>query len=82
AQERQWFLWQLDPDSSAYHIPMALRLRGLLDSRALQSSFDALIARHESVRTHFVESARGLTQVIAAQARLRLSQQDVSRLVE
>ena len=82
AQERQWFLWQLDPDSSAYHIPMALRLRGLLDSRALQSSFDALIARHESLRTHFVESARGLTQVIAAQARLLISQQDLSLLVE
>ncbi|MBP5100615.1 condensation domain-containing protein, partial [Pseudomonas protegens] len=82
AQERQWFLWQLDPDSSAYHIPMALRLRGSLDSRALQSSFDALITRHESLRTHFVESARGLTQVIAAQARLPISQQDLSLLVE
>ena len=31
AQERQWFLWQLEPESSAYHIPTALRLRGRLD---------------------------------------------------
>src|SRR3546814_13916490 len=31
AQERQWFLWQMDPHSSAYHIPSALRLKGQLD---------------------------------------------------
>ncbi len=47
---------------------MALRLRGALDEAALQSSFDALIARHETLRTRFVEGAQGLTQVIEAQA--------------
>ncbi|MGY2378631.1 condensation domain-containing protein, partial [Pseudomonas sp. SDO524_S393] len=51
AQERQWFLWQLDPDSAAYHVPGALRLRGRLDKAALQRSFDTLVARHESLRT-------------------------------
>ena len=35
AQERQWFLWQLDPHSAAYHVPTALRLRGALDVPAL-----------------------------------------------
>ena len=49
AQERQWFLWQLEPDSAAYHIPSALRLRGRLDKSALQRSFDSLLARHESL---------------------------------
>ncbi|AUG03266.1 non-ribosomal peptide synthetase [Pseudomonas sp. 09C 129] len=82
AQERQWFLWQLDADSSAYHIPMALRLRGALDDAALQSSFDALIARHETLRTRFVEGPQGLTQVIEAQARLRIERQDLSLLVQ
>ncbi len=52
AQERQWFLWQLDPHSAAYHIPSALRLKGTLDLAALQRSFDTLLARHESLRTH------------------------------
>ncbi|WP_414155297.1 condensation domain-containing protein [Pseudomonas sp. BNK-43-a] len=33
AQQRQWFLWQLEPHSSAYHIPSALRLKGTLDVR-------------------------------------------------
>ncbi len=51
AQERQWFLWQLDPDSAAYHVPGALRLNGRLDKAALQRSFDTLVARHESLRT-------------------------------
>uniref|UniRef100_UPI002AAFBC74 phosphopantetheine-binding protein n=1 Tax=Pseudomonas kulmbachensis TaxID=3043408 RepID=UPI002AAFBC74 len=36
AQERQWFLWQLEPHSAAYHIPSALRLKGQLDLAALQ----------------------------------------------
>jgi amino acid adenylation domain-containing protein/non-ribosomal peptide synthase protein (TIGR01720 family) len=56
AQERQWFLWQMEPDSAAYHIPTALRLRGALDMAVLQRSFDTLIERHESLRTGF---ARG-----------------------
>ncbi|MCE6982201.1 hypothetical protein EI534_33610, partial [Pseudomonas frederiksbergensis] len=38
AQQRQWFLWQLDRHSSAYHIPAALHLHGALDSQALQRS--------------------------------------------
>ncbi|MFJ4158239.1 amino acid adenylation domain-containing protein, partial [Pseudomonas sp. NPDC089752] len=53
AQQRQWFLWQLDPESRAYHIPSALRLRGALDTQALQAAFNDLIARHEALRTRF-----------------------------
>jgi len=53
AQMRQWFLWQLEPGSSAYHISGALRLQGTLDRDALQASFDALVERHESLRTVF-----------------------------
>ncbi|QHD06684.1 non-ribosomal peptide synthase/polyketide synthase [Pseudomonas sp. R76] len=64
AQERQWFLWQLDPHSAAYHIPSALRLKGVLDVAALQRSFDTLLARHESLRTHLRQDASGAVQVI------------------
>ncbi|WP_431768107.1 amino acid adenylation domain-containing protein [Pseudomonas fluorescens] len=53
AQARQWFLWQLEPASTAYHISGALKLRGELDVEALKASFDALVARHESLRTVF-----------------------------
>ena len=55
AQQRQWFLWQLDPQSAAYHIPAALRLRGELNVAALQHSFDALLERHHSLRRVFAE---------------------------
>ena len=47
AQQRQWFLWQLDPDSAAYHVPGALRLNGRLDKAALQRSFDTLLAQEQ-----------------------------------
>ncbi|TXD84989.1 amino acid adenylation domain-containing protein, partial [Mitsuaria sp. TWR114] len=51
AQQRQWFLWQLDPTSTAYHIAGALNLHGALDVDALRNSFDSLVRRHESLRT-------------------------------
>ena len=59
AQLRQWFLWQLEPTSSAYHISGGLRLKGLLDRNALKASFDALLERHESLRTVFHADAEG-----------------------
>ncbi|NWD28116.1 non-ribosomal peptide synthetase, partial [Pseudomonas yamanorum] len=66
AQERQWFLWQLEPESAAYHIPTALRLRGPLDLSALQHGFDSLIRRHEALRTRFVQDQERTLQVIQA----------------
>ncbi|WP_422404059.1 amino acid adenylation domain-containing protein, partial [Pseudomonas sp. GZD-209] len=68
AQERQWFLWQLDPHSAAYHVPCALRLRGPLQVDALQQAFAALVQRHESLRTTFVQDGPRPRAVIAAQA--------------
>ncbi|BAN48812.1 non-ribosomal peptide synthase/polyketide synthase [Metapseudomonas resinovorans] len=55
AQNRLWFLWQLDPQSAAYNIPGALRLRGNLDEAALTRTFEQLVARHEALRTSFFE---------------------------
>ncbi|HEY0736592.1 MAG TPA: amino acid adenylation domain-containing protein, partial [Herpetosiphonaceae bacterium] len=53
AQQRLWFLDQLTPHSAAYNVPLALRLHGALDVAALQSSLNALVARHEALRTTF-----------------------------
>ncbi len=55
AQQRLWFLAQLDGGSSAYHIPAGLRLRGSLDRIALKRALDRIVARHESLRTTFVQ---------------------------
>jgi amino acid adenylation domain-containing protein len=80
AQERQWFLWQLDPHSAAYHIPSALRLRGALDTSALQRSFDALVARHESLRTCVQVQPAGARQVIQPEAPVPITVGEVSEV--
>ncbi|UXC39332.1 amino acid adenylation domain-containing protein [Cupriavidus gilardii] len=53
AQQRLWFLWQLERSSGLYNIPRAVRLRGTLDRLALHRTFDTLVERHESLRTTF-----------------------------
>ncbi|MGN7964339.1 condensation domain-containing protein, partial [Brucella sp. 22210] len=55
AQQRLWFLAQMDERvSAAYHIPGGLRLRGALDRSALVRALDRIVARHEALRTRFV----------------------------
>ena len=56
AQERLWFLHQLDPHTSAYNIPFALRLTGALDQSALERALIELIRRHEVLRTGYLIS--------------------------
>jgi amino acid adenylation domain-containing protein len=56
AQQRLWFIDELEGGCAAYHIPVALRLRGLLDPLALKRALDALVRRHEILRTVFVSS--------------------------
>ena len=51
AQQRLWFLDQLEPGSGLYTIPCGARLKGTLDSSALRRALEALAARHESLRT-------------------------------
>ena len=64
AQQRLWFLDQLEPGSTSYLNPRALRLTGKLDQRALEQSLGALIERHETLRTTFQEQQRQARQII------------------
>ncbi|MDO9002540.1 MAG: condensation domain-containing protein, partial [Aquabacterium sp.] len=66
-QQRLWFLAQLEPDSSAYHIADAVWLNGRIDALALQRSIDKLVARHESLRTTFCNVAGKALQVVHEQ---------------
>tara|TARA_R110001583_G_scaffold75188_5_gene207275 strand:+ start:3504 stop:14609 length:11106 start_codon:yes stop_codon:yes gene_type:complete len=78
AQLRQWFLWRLDPQSSAYHITGALTLNGSLDPEALRSSFAALISRHEALRTVFRDDGEGgAMQVLQAESNFVLHEVDL-----
>ncbi|WP_164003054.1 non-ribosomal peptide synthetase, partial [Pyxidicoccus caerfyrddinensis] len=82
AQQRLWLLDQLAPGGSAYNIPFALRMSGRLDLEALRQSFEALVHRHESLRTTFRKDASGPVQVIAPPAALPMDVVDLSHLPE
>ncbi|MFL6261090.1 MAG: amino acid adenylation domain-containing protein [Thermoanaerobaculia bacterium] len=63
AQQRLWFLHQLEPGSGAYNLPLALRLTGRLDVEALRWSLGEVVARHEVLRTRFEALADEAVQV-------------------
>ncbi|NBJ19131.1 amino acid adenylation domain-containing protein [Burkholderia thailandensis] len=69
AQTRLWLHARLLGESAAYHITERLRLDGALDANALRLSCDALIARHEALRTTFAEGADGVLQTVHAPMR-------------
>jgi amino acid adenylation domain-containing protein len=81
AQHRHWFLWQLDPQSTAYHLNGVLHLLGELDVDALRSSFQMLVRRHESLRTVFRINAEGLPeQIIESESKFELTVLNLSDL--
>ena len=65
AQQRLWFLEQVQPGTALYNIPSAFRVSGRFDLRALQSAVDGLVVRHESLRTTFAAVDGEPVQVIA-----------------
>ncbi len=66
AQLRMWFINQFDPSSTAYHIPVAIRLSGELDIAALGSAVEDMVARHEVLRTVYPQTADGPVQEVLA----------------
>ncbi|SDH30826.1 non-ribosomal peptide synthase domain TIGR01720/amino acid adenylation domain-containing protein [Rhodococcus triatomae] len=68
AQQRIWFLSRLDPDSPAYNLPFAVRMRGAVDVVALEQALADVLDRHESLRTVFPDSPEGPRQDVRAVA--------------
>ncbi|WP_189532187.1 condensation domain-containing protein, partial [Streptomyces roseolilacinus] len=63
-QQQMWFLNRLDPDSAEYLVPLAFRIRGALDAPALERAWDALLARHEVLRTRYTTTGGEPAQII------------------
>ena len=82
AQLRLWLLDRLEPGSAAYNIARMFRLRGTLSEAALRHSLHAVVARHEVLRTTFVEVDGGPMQVVAATRAIELAVVDLSSAPE
>ncbi|HEY9699474.1 MAG TPA: amino acid adenylation domain-containing protein [Trichocoleus sp.] len=73
AQQRLWFLHQLVPDSPFYNVVAGIRLEGQLDRSALQQAIQAIVDRHESLRTTFTVIEGELTQAISPEVEICIS---------
>ncbi len=80
AQERLWFLDQLEPGNPAYNRPLALRLTGVLDEAALRQALEIIVDRHEVLRTRFIIRDGQPAQVISPSGALSLPVIDLSQL--
>ena len=79
AQQRLWFIDQLEPDSIAYNLEGAHRFQGVLNLNALQASLNKVVERHEALRTVFTQHEGKPIQVIQPHETIRVA---LSRCVE
>ncbi len=82
AQQRLWFLDQLEPGKSFYNNSVGLRLSGNLNMEALKKSFDGIIARHEILRTTFSTVNSEPVQIVSASPETAVEFTDISHLPE
>ncbi|MCC4590196.1 amino acid adenylation domain-containing protein [Xanthomonas campestris pv. cannae] len=80
AQQSLWFVDLLEGGSPQFNMPSAMRLDGALDVDALQQALDALVERHEVLRTHYRARDGVPMQVVAAPSRLPIAMHDLRRV--
>ncbi len=81
-QQRLWFLEQMDPGLNVFNLPSAYRVTGPLDADALRGSLDAIVARHEALRTTLAFDDEVPVQVVAPSLPVSLTRVDLSNLPE
>jgi hypothetical protein len=80
AQQRMWFLHELEPESAAYNIASAVQLSGQLNLSALEQAFSEVVRRHEVLRTTFITVKGQPRQVVGQPGIESLSIKDLSCL--
>ncbi|HHL32702.1 MAG TPA: amino acid adenylation domain-containing protein, partial [Oceanospirillales bacterium] len=80
AQQRLWFIDQMDGGSAHYNMPSALRLQGNFKIDVAQQAFTEIIQRHESLRTVFIDDNDGPLQVIQNQFDFTIKTTDLRQL--
>ncbi|MFI8836523.1 amino acid adenylation domain-containing protein, partial [Streptomyces afghaniensis] len=82
AQQRMWFLHQLEPDSSLYNVPAAVALSGPLDVERLREALLTVAGRHETLRTRFEEHTSGPVQIVGDKPMIDITAQDLSHTAD
>jgi amino acid adenylation domain-containing protein len=80
AQQRLWFLYEMEPENSFYNISIAVRLKGSLNVSVLGQTLNEMLRRHESLRTSFATRNGHAVQVIVPELRLALRPEDLTHL--
>ena len=80
AQERMWFLYQMDPSSPAYNVRSAFRLRGPVDTDVLERAINELASRHEALRTTYAIVDGQSQQMVAPAVRIPIMKEDFRHL--
>ncbi|MDR3635535.1 MAG: amino acid adenylation domain-containing protein [Isosphaeraceae bacterium] len=82
AQQRLWYVDQVEPGSALYNVPIAVRITGDLDEDALQAALGAIVRRHEVLRTTFASKEGVPFQVIGPPVAVALPVTDLSELTD
>src|SRR6185369_14404099 len=80
AQQRLWFLDQLEPGSPFYNLPQVISIKGDLNVDALQRTINEIVSRHEALRTTFADGPAGPTQIIAKTLAITVPIRDLTAL--
>jgi amino acid adenylation domain-containing protein len=79
AQQRLWFIDQMNNGSIHYNMPSAMRFKGAFDAAIVEQAFERVIQRHEPMRTVFIDTPDGVRQWIKADVSFKLTQIDLSQ---